>query len=106
MFLPGHVSWQVYGGPDLSSPRLAQLCSTRPSDNPLQVSSTGNTVTVRFKSDAYVSGRGFNASWQETQGGKHCALLPYLYDDNVIPSKALFSFSCLLLHTQDFSVNT
>ncbi|MCJ8728547.1 hypothetical protein PDJAM_G00005700 [Pangasius djambal] len=60
---------EVYGGPDLSSPRLAQLCTTRPPDNPLQVSSTGNSVTVRFKSDAYVSGRGFNASWQETQGG-------------------------------------
>ncbi|XP_066539114.1 cubilin [Hoplias malabaricus] len=60
---------EVYGGPDLSSPRLAQLCTTRPPSNPLQVSSTGNAVTVRFKSDEYVSGRGFNASWQETPGG-------------------------------------
>ncbi|KAG9276492.1 cubilin [Astyanax mexicanus] len=60
---------EVYGGPDLSSPRLAQLCTTRPPNNPLQVSSTGNTVTVRFKSDEYISGRGFSASWQETQGG-------------------------------------
>lgn len=70
MCLPGHYFWQVYGGPDLSSPRLAQLCTTRPPNNPLQVSSTGNTVTVRFKSDEYVSGRGFNASWQQTEGGK------------------------------------
>lgn len=62
--------WQVYGGPDLSAPRLAQLCTTRPPNNPLHVSSTGNAVTVRFKSDEYISGRGFNASWQETQGGK------------------------------------
>ncbi|XP_017555843.2 cubilin [Pygocentrus nattereri] len=60
---------EVYGGPDLSAPRLAQLCTTRPPNNPLQVSSTGNAVTVRFKSDEYVSGRGFNASWQETLGG-------------------------------------
>ncbi|KAK3572019.1 hypothetical protein QTP86_022249 [Hemibagrus guttatus] len=60
---------EVYGGPDLSAPRLAQLCTTRPPNNPLHVSSTGNAVTVRFKSDEYVSGRGFNASWQETQGG-------------------------------------
>lgn len=79
MFLPGHFSWQVYGGPDLSSPRLAQLCTTRPPNNPLQVSSTGNAITVRFKSDAYVSGRGFSASWQETQGGRQRALLLSLY---------------------------
>lgn len=36
----------------------------------MQVSSTGNLLTVRFKSDAYVSGRGFNASWAEVQGGE------------------------------------
>ncbi|KAG7279659.1 hypothetical protein CRUP_025762 [Coryphaenoides rupestris] len=35
----------------------------------LEVSSTGNAVTVRFKSDEFVSGRGFNASWAETAGG-------------------------------------
>ncbi|XP_029110994.1 cubilin [Scleropages formosus] len=60
---------EVYGGPDLSAPRLAQLCTTRPPNNPLHVSSTGNRVTLRFKSDAYVSGHGFNASWQEVPGG-------------------------------------
>ncbi|XP_056155801.1 cubilin [Lampris incognitus] len=58
---------EVYGGPDLFAPRLAQLCTT--TSKPMQVSSTGNMVTVRFKSDAYVSGRGFNASWTEVQGG-------------------------------------
>ncbi|KAK6490308.1 cubilin [Huso huso] len=60
---------EVYGGPDVSSPRLAQLCTTRPPNQPLQVSSTGNFVTVRFKTDHYISGKGFNASWQEVQGG-------------------------------------
>uniref|UniRef100_A0A4W6F2P1 Cubilin n=1 Tax=Lates calcarifer TaxID=8187 RepID=A0A4W6F2P1_LATCA len=58
---------EVYGGPDLSAPQLAKLCST--TSSPMQVSSTGNLITVRFKSDAYVSGRGFNASWAEVQGG-------------------------------------
>uniref|UniRef100_A0A665V841 Cubilin n=1 Tax=Echeneis naucrates TaxID=173247 RepID=A0A665V841_ECHNA len=58
---------EVYGGPDLSAPQLAKLCST--TSTPMQVSSTGNLLTVRFKSDAYVSGRGFNASWTEVQGG-------------------------------------
>ncbi|XP_041824165.1 cubilin [Melanotaenia boesemani] len=58
---------EVYGGPDLSAPRLARLCTT--TSKPMQVSSTGSILTVRFKSDAYVSGRGFNASWSEVQGG-------------------------------------
>ncbi|KAJ3611231.1 hypothetical protein NHX12_021247, partial [Muraenolepis orangiensis] len=58
---------EVYGGPDLTAPRLAQLCST--TSVPMQVSSTGNTLTVRFKSDDYVSGGGFNASWAESPGG-------------------------------------
>ncbi|KAF7648099.1 hypothetical protein LDENG_00162070 [Lucifuga dentata] len=58
---------EVYGGPDTEAPRLARLCST--TSSPMQVSSTGNMITVRFKSDAYISGRGFNASWTAVQGG-------------------------------------
>ncbi|XP_038136532.1 cubilin-like, partial [Cyprinodon tularosa] len=83
---------EVYGGPDLQAPRLAQLCST--TSSPMQVSSTGNLLTVRFKSDAYVSGRGFNASWVEVQGGCggpvtapageiHSPLYPASYPNNV-----------------------
>ncbi|XP_028815099.1 cubilin [Denticeps clupeoides] len=60
---------EVYGGPDLTAPRLAQLCTTRPPGSPLVVSSTGNQVTVRFKSDSFGTGRGFNASWHENTGG-------------------------------------
>lgn len=60
--------YKVYGGPDLLAPQLAKLCTT--TSSPLQVSSTGNRMTIRFKSDAYVSGRGFNASWAEVQGGR------------------------------------
>ncbi|KAM4705286.1 LOW QUALITY PROTEIN: cubilin [Rhinophrynus dorsalis] len=84
---------EIYGGPELSSPRLAQLCAPRSPGNPLQVSSTGNTVTVRFKTDALVSGRGFNATWQEVPGGCggvfqasngeiHSPNYPRPYDDN------------------------
>ncbi|XP_047455679.1 cubilin [Mugil cephalus] len=58
---------EVHGGPDLSAPQLAKLCTT--TSSPMQVSSTGNLLTIRFVSDAYVSGRGFNASWVEAQGG-------------------------------------
>uniref|UniRef100_A0A671XF39 Cubilin n=1 Tax=Sparus aurata TaxID=8175 RepID=A0A671XF39_SPAAU len=83
---------EVYGGPDLSAPVLAKLCST--TSSPMLVSSTGNLITVRFKSDAYVSGRGFNASWAEVQGGCggpvtapsgeiHSPLYPNSYPNNV-----------------------
>ncbi|XP_028288640.1 cubilin [Parambassis ranga] len=83
---------EVYGGPDLSSPQLAKLCTT--TTTPMSISSTGNRITVRFKSDAYVSGRGFNASWVEVQGGCggpvtapsgeiHSPLYPSSYPNNV-----------------------
>ncbi|XP_066485218.1 cubilin [Tiliqua scincoides] len=58
---------EIYGGFDFSSPRLAQLCISRP--NPLQVSSTGNAIAVRFKTDRGVNGKGFKAMWQEIPGG-------------------------------------
>uniref|UniRef100_A0A4X2M7T4 Cubilin n=1 Tax=Vombatus ursinus TaxID=29139 RepID=A0A4X2M7T4_VOMUR len=60
---------EVYGGPDFHSPRVVQLCSSRSRQNPLQVSSAGNSVAVRFKTDSSINGRGFNASWQEIPGG-------------------------------------
>ncbi|XP_034427678.1 cubilin [Hippoglossus hippoglossus] len=104
---------EVYGGPDLSAPQLAKLCST--TSSPMQVSSTGNLLTVRFKSDAYVSGRGFNASWAEIPGGCggpvtapsgeiHSPLYPSSYPNNVDCSwvisvdshhRVLFNFSDL-----------
>ncbi|KAM4028087.1 cubilin isoform 1-T1 [Anomaloglossus baeobatrachus] len=84
---------EIYGGPELSSPRLAQLCTSRAPGNPLQVSSTGNAVTVRFKTDIHMSGKGFNASWREVPGGCggvfqapngeiHSPNYPRPYDDN------------------------
>ncbi|XP_077347020.1 cubilin isoform X1 [Lithobates pipiens] len=60
---------EIYGGHDLSSPRLAQLCAPRSPGNPLQVSSTGNVATIRFKTDASGNGKGFNATWHEIPGG-------------------------------------
>ncbi|XP_060950209.1 cubilin [Limanda limanda] len=104
---------EVYGGPDLSAPQLSKLCST--TSSPIQVSSTGNLLTVRFMSDAYVSGRGFNASWAEVPGGCggpvtapsgeiHSPLYPSSYPNNVDCSwvisvdshhRVLFNFSDL-----------
>uniref|UniRef100_A0A8B9GL35 Cubilin n=1 Tax=Amazona collaria TaxID=241587 RepID=A0A8B9GL35_9PSIT len=60
---------EVYGGSDFLSPRLAQLCVPRSAQNPLRVSTTGNSATVHFKTDVSVTEKGFNASWQENPGG-------------------------------------
>ncbi|NXG41986.1 CUBN protein, partial [Psilopogon haemacephalus] len=60
---------EVYGGPDFLSPRLAQLCVSRSAQNPLRVSTTGNSAVIRFKTYAVGTGKGFNASWQENPGG-------------------------------------
>ncbi|XP_023561215.1 cubilin [Octodon degus] len=59
----------VYGGPDFHAPRLTQLCAQRSSVTPMQVSSTGNELTIRFKTDFSINGRGFNASWEALPGG-------------------------------------
>ena len=58
---------QVYGGPDADAPRLAQLCHTQ--TKPQQLSSTGNHMYVRFKSDVGRNGRGFRATFKAVQGG-------------------------------------
>ncbi|XP_004716072.1 cubilin [Echinops telfairi] len=62
-------SLEVYGGPDFHSPRIAQLCAHRSSENPMQVSSTGNELAIRFKTDSSINGRGFNVSWHAVPGG-------------------------------------
>ncbi|XP_048238874.1 cubilin-like [Haliotis rufescens] len=58
---------EVFGGPDLSSPRLTRLCHRQTTHQ--IVTSTGNTMLVRFKSDSSVSGTGFSAFYQALNGG-------------------------------------
>ena len=36
----------------------------------MQVSSTGNELAIRFKTDSLIGGRGFNVSWQAVPGGE------------------------------------
>ena len=52
----------VYGGPDDSSPQLTRLCNRR-SEN-TTVTSQGNNMMIRFKSDSAVEGKGFRASYR------------------------------------------
>uniref|UniRef100_A0A8C4TM96 CUB domain-containing protein n=1 Tax=Erpetoichthys calabaricus TaxID=27687 RepID=A0A8C4TM96_ERPCA len=76
---------KVNGGPERLW--LAQLCHPRPPDQPLQVSSTGNFMTIRFKTDEYVQGKGFNAScggvFTAPAGELHSPNFPSPYPPNV-----------------------
>ncbi|XP_040824205.1 cubilin [Ochotona curzoniae] len=60
---------EIYGGPDFYAPRITQLCVQRSSVIPMHVSSTGNELAIRFRTDSSINGRGFNVSWQEIPGG-------------------------------------
>ncbi|XP_054159895.1 LOW QUALITY PROTEIN: cubilin-like [Oppia nitens] len=52
----------VHGGPDETSPQLLNLCHRI--ESPQTVSSMGRSMTVKFRTDSSVSGRGFMASFQ------------------------------------------
>ncbi|WAR06690.1 CUBN-like protein, partial [Mya arenaria] len=58
---------EIYGGPDDTAPRLAQLCHHQ--NSPQVLSSTGNTMFVRFKSDVSIAGNGFSATYKTVTGG-------------------------------------
>ena len=62
------VLCQIYGGPDDTAPRLAQLCHSQSS--PQMLSTTGNQMFARFKSDVSVNGNGFSATYKTASGGK------------------------------------
>ncbi|KAL3836256.1 hypothetical protein ACJMK2_021695 [Sinanodonta woodiana] len=58
---------EVYGGSDDMAPRLARLCHTQTS--PQVLTSTGNMLFVRFRSDLSMSGKGFRAQYKALFGG-------------------------------------
>ncbi|KAJ8306835.1 hypothetical protein KUTeg_014919 [Tegillarca granosa] len=58
---------EVFNGPDDQSPRLVQICHTQ--TKPQLITTTGNQMFVRFKSDASVNGRGFSATYRSIAGG-------------------------------------
>ena len=59
---------QIFGGPDDTSPRLTKLCHTQTTAQ--HVTSTGNHMFVRFKTNGTQSGRGFHASYKTISGGE------------------------------------
>ncbi|XP_034244978.1 cubilin [Thrips palmi] len=59
-------SISVYGGPDDTAPRLANLCHTEA--KPITYTSSSRYMFVRFVTDHSFSGRGFNASYRRVDG--------------------------------------
>ena len=62
----------------MTSPVLALLCHTQTA--PQVYLSTGNNVVLRFVSDISNTGRGFNATYQQVDGGSltpHPSLIAY-----------------------------
>lgn len=56
----------IYNGYDRSSPILGKYCSKRSN---FTISSTGNEMTVWFKSSALQNRKGFSASYVANQNG-------------------------------------
>ncbi|XP_060075561.1 cubilin-like [Ylistrum balloti] len=63
----GFDGLEIYGGMDSASPLLATLCHTQ--TEPQVFTATGNQMFLRFRSDFYVSGRGFHATYRSLPGG-------------------------------------
>ncbi|XP_077483788.1 cubilin-like [Amblyomma americanum] len=58
---------RVYGGPDLTSPKIAEICSA--SSRVSELISHGNAMTVHFRSDVSLQGKGFRASYRFDRRG-------------------------------------
>ncbi|XP_064472120.1 cubilin-like [Ornithodoros turicata] len=58
---------RVYGGPDVTSPLITELCEFGSVSQVL--TSNGNTMTVHFRSDSSISGQGFYANYATRQRG-------------------------------------
>ncbi|MDG1475974.1 MAG: M4 family metallopeptidase, partial [Vicingaceae bacterium] len=51
---------EIYDGPNVSSPLIDRYCNE---NIPTTISSTGGAVTLRFHSDPFVGGSGFQVNW-------------------------------------------
>jgi hypothetical protein len=59
---------QIFDGTSESSPSLGKLCGP---NTPSSITSSGNSMTVKFVTDSSATGRGFSASYTS---GKFCML--------------------------------
>ena len=67
MYTKHQMELIFFSGPDDTSPKLTELCEKRIQN--VNVTSMGNHMFVRFKSDASIRGKGFTASYTSSNGG-------------------------------------
>ncbi|XP_037517650.1 cubilin [Rhipicephalus sanguineus] len=58
---------RVYAGPDFTSPKIAEICSA--SSRVSELISPGGTMTVHFRSDLSIQGKGFRATYRFDRRG-------------------------------------
>lgn len=81
-------SLTVYGGPDMTSPQLTQLCHRRSTN--VTVTSTGNNMVVRFVSDENVRGKGFAAEYRTLSTGKCRTLVLHRHHPRFLVPRRLY----------------
>jgi hypothetical protein len=84
---------QIYSGTDGSGPQLSQMCHTL---DRAVVTSSGNSMFVRFDSDMGYSGKGFKASYKTVDSSKSIITAPQNYNLLLILSCEIFSVPTLL----------
>jgi hypothetical protein len=84
---------QIYSGTDGSGPQLSQMCHTHDRE---VVTSSGNSMFVRFESDMLYSGKGFRASYRTVDSSKSIITAPHNYNLLPVLSCELFSVPTLL----------
>jgi hypothetical protein len=71
---------QIYSGTDASGPQLSQMCHA---DKGKVLTSSGNSIFVRFESDMAYSGKGFGASYRTVDSSKSIITSPQ--NRNMLP---------------------
>ncbi|GFG35967.1 hypothetical protein Cfor_02931, partial [Coptotermes formosanus] len=89
-------SLTIYSGTDASGPQLSQMCHA---DKGKVLTSSGNSIFVRFESDMAYSGKGFGASYRTVDskcGGKFTASKGSIHSPNY-PNNYDANLDCLWL---------
>ena len=68
--------FQIFSGTDDTGPQLAKLCHRQ--NKPQMISTNGNHMFLRFRSDSSRQGKGFHATYSTHLGGRHLEF-PYCH---------------------------
>lgn len=88
----GYDYLTIYDGATTASPQLANLHGT---SLPSPITSSGNSITLRFTSDGGVVAPGFSINWQCGSGGGSCGIPTNVSATNVTTSGATVSWAAV-----------